>query len=188
MTELIPILASLAVPSLAASGAVVKALRTGQHLSQSDLAKKMKYNDRTTIAKIESGANNLTNKNTEELAEVLGVTKAYLENALEKTLDSLNISIDYQGETVLLKDNVRPRSIIYPRETWERLKLENGLREVWEALENRRGIDKADSGYREISSDDLKRALWGKSNSMSDEDLNQVRQYARFLAAQKAVH
>lgn len=59
-------------------GIRIKEKRLEQGLTQADLAKSLGYRDRTTIAKIESGKNDISLSKVVEFAEALHTTPAYL--------------------------------------------------------------------------------------------------------------
>lgn len=56
----------------------IKALRISKGLSQSELAKKTGYNDRSSIAKIESGVVDISRLKIQAFADALGVSPSYL--------------------------------------------------------------------------------------------------------------
>lgn len=56
----------------------IKERREELHMSQTDLAKKCGYSDRTSISKIETSGNDITMKKIERVAKALNVTTAYL--------------------------------------------------------------------------------------------------------------
>ena len=56
----------------------IRERREALGLSQADLAKLLGYSDRSTIAKIESGINDITQSKIEAFAQVLQTTPAYL--------------------------------------------------------------------------------------------------------------
>lgn len=56
----------------------IKTKRIELGLSQSELAERVGYSDRTSIAKIESGKTDLPQSKIREFANALGVTSAYL--------------------------------------------------------------------------------------------------------------
>lgn len=59
-------------------GTRIKQLREELELSQADLAKALGYSDRSTIAKIEKGVNDITQSKIAAFAEALNTTPAYL--------------------------------------------------------------------------------------------------------------
>lgn len=59
-------------------GIYIKERREALGMSQDELAEKMGYKSRSTIAKIESGVNDVTQTNIMKFAEVLRTTPAYL--------------------------------------------------------------------------------------------------------------
>ena len=56
----------------------IKKRRESLGISQSELAQLLKYRDRSTIAKIEAGKNDLTQSKIKAFADVLNTTPAYL--------------------------------------------------------------------------------------------------------------
>jgi len=56
----------------------IRERREALGLSQADLAERLGYSDRSTIAKIESGINDITQSKIEAFAQVLHTTPAYL--------------------------------------------------------------------------------------------------------------
>lgn len=61
-------------------GSRIKERRIELGMSQDELAEKMGYKSRSTIAKIEKGINDVVQTNIVKFAEVLGVSVAYLMN------------------------------------------------------------------------------------------------------------
>lgn len=59
-------------------GNYIKERRESLGMSQDELAEKMGYKSRSTIAKIEKGVNDVTQTNIVKFAEVLRTTPAYL--------------------------------------------------------------------------------------------------------------
>lgn len=57
---------------------IIKMLRIKHKISQGELAKKVGYSDRSSIAKIESGNVDLTESKIKTFANVFGVSPAYL--------------------------------------------------------------------------------------------------------------
>ncbi len=64
-------------------GTRIKARRIQLGLSQDELAKKMGYKDRSTINKIESGVNDITQSKVKQFAYALNTTIAYLMEWIE---------------------------------------------------------------------------------------------------------
>lgn len=56
----------------------IKRLRLENHWSQEELAERVGYSDRSTIAKIEAGDNNISQKKIMAFAKVFGVSPGYL--------------------------------------------------------------------------------------------------------------
>lgn len=86
----------------------IRELRIAQNMSQEELAQKMGYRDRSTIAKIESGENDLTQSKIIGFAEALGVTPAYLMGWESKRPASL--SDDRVKEIIELCDRLNPQN------------------------------------------------------------------------------
>ena len=59
-------------------GIYIKTRREALGMSQDELAEKMGYKSRSTIAKIEKGVNDVTQTNIVKFAEILKTTPAYL--------------------------------------------------------------------------------------------------------------
>lgn len=74
-------------------GERIKIRREELGMSQEELAKRMGYSSRTTIAKIESGANNLRQTKVKKFSEVLDVTPSWL------------IGVDYYVDDSLADDD-----------------------------------------------------------------------------------
>ena len=77
-------------------GSRIKERRELLNLSQEELALKLGYKSRSTINKIESGINDITQSKVVEFAKVLQTTPAYLmgwEENENKKLDRQNISL-----------------------------------------------------------------------------------------------
>lgn len=64
-------------------GENIKQARITAGISQEDLAKKLGYKSRSTIAKIENGENNLTQNKIAQFAKALNVSISYLLNGIE---------------------------------------------------------------------------------------------------------
>lgn len=75
-------------------GKRIKARRIEIRMTQSELAAKVGYKDKSTIAKIESGANDITQTKVVEFAKALDTTIAYL-MGWEENKDAL--VIDKEG-------------------------------------------------------------------------------------------
>lgn len=65
----------------------VRSRREALGLSQEELAIRVGYKDRSTIAKIESGVNDITQKKLLQFAEALQTTPAYLIGLTEDTIE-----------------------------------------------------------------------------------------------------
>ena len=93
-------------------GERIHRLRKEKHLSMDEVAKQMGYNTRSTICRLEKGEIDLQQQKIKKMAEILGVSPAYLvmreeldePNTLTlnvKGIDSINISLnDAQGRSL----------------------------------------------------------------------------------------
>lgn len=84
-------------------GKKIKEKREKIGMSQDELAEKMGYKSRSTIAKIESGVNDVVQSNIVKFAKILNTTPAYLMGWEQDTIDSISkVQIDanqYDDET-----------------------------------------------------------------------------------------
>lgn len=84
----------------------IKQRREELNLSQDDLAKRMGYRSRSTIAKIESGKNDIPQSKIAAFAKALETTPAYLmglEERISVRLDMSNAKEHYANERMLLE-------------------------------------------------------------------------------------
>ena len=89
-------------------GSRIKERRELLNLSQEELALKLGYKSRSTINKIESGINDITQSKVVEFAKVLQTTPAYLmgwEENEQKKLDRQNISLK-SNISAVYNDNI----------------------------------------------------------------------------------
>ena len=104
----------------------IKARREELGMSQNELAKRLGYKDRSTIAKIEAGVNDITQTKIEAFAKALNTTASDLMGWEEKQLASPDISSDvvtFQIEAGVAAhydampdvDNIAPEQIDVPR-------------------------------------------------------------------------
>lgn len=77
----------------------IKELRTNKGLSQQELARLTGYQDRSSIAKIESGSVDLPQSKIISFAHVLGVTPAFL-LGLEEEIRSFHVS-DHEKQVLV---------------------------------------------------------------------------------------
>lgn len=75
----------------------IKEVRTSKHVSQTDLARKAGYSDKSAISKIEHSGDNITIKQVKRIAAALNITPSYLmgwdsdsSEAIDKITDSLS--------------------------------------------------------------------------------------------------
>lgn len=81
-------------------GKRIKAKRIELGMTQEDLANKLGYKSKTTIAKIENGTNDITQSRVVDFANVLNTTPAYLMGWNNKT--NANFDKNIWIETYLL--------------------------------------------------------------------------------------
>ncbi len=104
----------------------IKARREELGMSQNELAKRLGYKDRSTIAKIEAGVNDITQTKIEAFAKALNTTASDLMGWEESQLASPDISSDivtFQIEAGVAAhydampdvDNIAPEQIDVPR-------------------------------------------------------------------------
>lgn len=76
-------------------GKNIKERRESLGMSQDELAEKMGYKSRSTIAKIEKGVNDVTQTNIVKFAEILKTTPAYLMGweKIEKKADTISDAV-----------------------------------------------------------------------------------------------
>ena len=95
-------------------GERIHRLRKERHLSMDEVAKQMGYNTRSTICRLEKGEIDLQQQKLKKMAEILGVSPAYLvmreeldePNTLTlnvKGIDSINISLNEKQTIDVLK-------------------------------------------------------------------------------------
>lgn len=142
-------------------------------LSQSELAERLGYSDRSSIAKIESRKSDLTQSKIVAFAEALHTTPEYL-------MGWTDDPYDYDRD----EDNIFAE---IPLALFEELKnqYDGDLSDVWRAW---RGIQRdaaRESQPRFMTRDDLRFAFWGDDDKMSDEDVEDVLKYAEFVRQKK---
>ncbi len=90
-------------------GERIKARREELGMSQDELAEKMGYKSRSTIAKIEKGVNDVVQANIVKFSEVLNTTIAYLmgweEGIEEKPVETANKLADLVLSLEYMEDN-----------------------------------------------------------------------------------
>ncbi len=74
-------------------GIKIKERREALGLSQDELAERMGYKSRSTIAKIEKGINDVTQNNIVKFAEILSTTPAYLMGWIDEDTSKKNSTI-----------------------------------------------------------------------------------------------
>ncbi len=101
----------------------IRERREALGLSQADLAKLLGYSDRSTIAKIESGINDITQSKIEAFAQVLQTTPAYL-MGWDKEFTSLQAEVSVLS--LVRKELNLPQEAVY---------IEDGTIKVQEGYE-----------------------------------------------------
>lgn len=74
----------------------IREKRNELNYSQTELAYKAGYNDKTAISKFENAGNDITMKQVKRIAKALGVTSAYLMGWEEEVQEFINL---YQNAT-----------------------------------------------------------------------------------------
>ena len=147
----------------------IRERREALGLSQLDLALRLGYTDRSTIAKIETGINDLNHKKLDAFAKALNTSLAYLLGLTED-------DYDYQ------RDPDHRREAI-PQDIYHRLEepCEGDLERIWNAYRKGEGRPSKDDLHRE-----LKFALFGGGEDITDEMYEEVVQFAQFVKNREA--
>lgn len=120
-------------------GEVIKLLREQKGWTQTQLAQKLEYNNRTTIAKIEAGSNGLSKEKLEQLADTFGVSVDYIFNTLERNLYALDYEMSDLGDKVALSNSMDPepnRRCVFLKEDWEEFKMAGKIKPVIDIFES----------------------------------------------------
>ena len=141
-------------------------------MSQGDLAREMGYSDRSTIAKIESGVNDITQSKISAFADALNTTAAYL-------MGWTDDPYDYGSDP-----NDRFSSI--PTAQFEELKrLHNDdLEDVWNSWINMQADAPFDAtvviSEREIKNPDIQ-MIARAGEKMTPDQAENLRKYAQYM-------
>ena len=109
--------------------------RKKKGLSQDELARRLNYHDRSTIAKMESGKNAIPKDVLPILADALDVTDEYLSASLYRTLYAFDVEITENPDgSVRLYDPYVHRSVEYSAVMWRNLQNLDSFRVVWSDL------------------------------------------------------
>ena len=147
-------------------------------MSQVDLADALGYTNRATVAKVESGVNDLTQSKIERYAEALETTPAYL---MDWTDDPYNYALDPDGRF----DSI-------PKPLLEALmdQYHNDEEAVWHAYEDMQtaSLMEASKEYKaptqedepKIENPDI-RMIARAGRKMTPEQAETVRRYAEFM-------
>ncbi len=151
----------------------IKSRRQALGLSQSELAARLGYTDRSTIAKIERGVNDINQSKLEAFAAALETTGAYLMGWTEDSYDynrdpeDRRSQIPQEALTLLLRKH---HGDFY------------GVWKDWQETQN----SKTASPGRAISQEEIKFALFGGDGEITDEMFEEVRQFAAFVKSREA--
>ena len=148
----------------------IKERREALGLTQLELALRMGYTDRSTIAKIESGTNDVNHKKLEAFAAALQTTVSYLLGLVED-------SYDYD------RDPENRRSEI-PQEIYNTLepRFHGDLRGIWEEWQHMEQAPKSDlNPLPSLTEEKLKFALFDGQEDITDEMYAEVKQFAKFV-------
>lgn len=148
----------------------IRERREALNLSQLDLSRRLGYTDRSTIAKLEAGVNHVNTKKLPGLAKALETTVSYL---MGETDDYYDYDMDYDDR----------RSMIPPQICETLTGIYGGdLRNLWYAYQRGEGRpENKDAVTRE-----LKFALFGGCEDVTDEMFEEVRQFALFVKDREA--
>ncbi len=147
----------------------IRERREALRLSQLDLSLRLGYTDRSTIAKLEAGVNHVNTKKLPALARALETTVSYL-------MGETDDYYDYESDP-------EDRRLDIPREIYDTLSpIYNGnFRAIWAAY--RRGEGRS---TEEITSEEIKFALFGGGEDITDEMFEEVLQFAHFVKEREA--
>lgn len=170
----------------AGTGAIIKQLRTARGMSQMELATALGYKDRTTIAKIESGAIEPSIGKMEEISGYFNVSLAYLRNTLERNLYALDYEVTHTGDSVCVTDGMGNEvGRKFSAAEWEELKKTG---EVSVVIRIMRDEEKKKAPDTQVSIEGLpenKRWLVDYVMSLSEEEAKQFRGIAEFVRSQR---
>ncbi len=147
----------------------IRERREALRLSQLDLSQRLGYTDRSTIAKLESGVNHVNTKKLPALARALETTVSYL---MGETDDYYDYDTDPED-----------RRIRIPREIYDNLykAYDGNFRGIWYGYERGEGHPKEG-----IPAEEIKFALFGGNEDITDEMYEEVVQFAHFVKDREA--
>lgn len=148
----------------------IRQRREALGLSQLDLSLRLGYTDRSTIAKLEAGVNHVNTKKLPALAKALETTVSYLMGETEDYYD-----YDVDGEN---------RRGQIPGDIYTALETAYGgnFRQIWQAYTRGEG----GTGHNPDWDKELKFALFGGSEEITDEMYEEVLQFAHFVKEREA--
>lgn len=133
-------------------GIKIKARREQLGMSQDELAEKMGYKSRSTIAKIEKGVNDVYQGNIVKFAEVLNTSIAYLMSWDEEAINAISSAHDESMEDLA-------------------------------SLDAEIALDKEE---RNMIQENRKKLLDGLGDDIfSDDEINQITDFAKFLISKR---
>lgn len=148
----------------------IRQRREALGLSQLDLSLRLGYTDRSTIAKLEAGVNHVNTRKLPNLAKALETTVSYL-------MGETDDYYDYEAD---LED--RRKEI--PTEIYETLSplYRGDLHGIWQAYQRGEGRPTDEDALNR----EIKFALFGGSEDITDEMFEEVRQFALFVKEREA--
>ena len=159
-------------------GEKIRRRRLELGMSQADLADALGYTNRATVAKVESGVNDLTQSKIERYAEALRTTPAYL---MDWTDDPYDYDLDPDG---------RFDSISKPLLEELMDQYHNDAEAVWHAYENMQTASLMDAskeykapiheGDSKIENPDI-RMIARAGQKMTTDKAKNLRKYAEFM-------
>ena len=122
----------------------VKKRRLALGLSQDELAKQLGYTDRSTIAKIEAGKNDIPDNKVPAFAKALGTTPEYIKYKLIESLLAFSFDVEEMtGVGATITDELTGIKWRYDDPQWLRLQEADDFRSVWADYEAAKGQKEA---------------------------------------------
>lgn len=157
----------------------IRLRRKALGMTQDDLSRLLGYTDRSAIAKIESGKNDLNRSKMDAFAKALHTTTAYLNGWTDDYYDYETDEDNRLGQ--IPSDALRTL-----------IELEgNDKAQIWDAwldLKNNPALVTSKRGIefrRPITDDELRFALFGDAENITDADLAKVKEFAAFIKSGK---
>ena len=144
----------------------IRIRRNELNLSQTELAEKMGYSDRSTIAKIESGKNDLNQSKIQQMAECLQTTPEYL-------MGWTDDPYDYNADRNKLYSQIPTAQLEALKES-----CENDMRQVWQRWQQMRQQDYFEGAHTsdipQMGQTYLRLAKGAQELGLDDEDVDMI--------------